>query len=486
MILNTRFRVTPDFDRRTFYGMLSTWVSTSKLYTGITLEEDFNFEDKNYEFQADTENETAKVKVIISNYETRFAFKSVSEQGNSTFTTIFVLDDVSEHPSLHVSTNVTYSVAVESDKKFTPYPPHILKSIFWDEYGDFDENILTSKDPQLVRKSDVEWLVKMFSGEIKYLNPIVYASADNVTGKPLIDATVAADALMGQAHVLVSSSPFVSDVIQDNVESYVTVPYNGAVGVVYPGGLCKLFIKRKTEPNDKFTSRIVSEVQDSMANMSIDEDFDYTRLAQKHLFSRLEGQTDSEFVDLCQQMLDEKDTEIVTLKQEISELKTSLRNMESKAFALQSNFDSKKSDDNGLNSCMLRFEGSEVYNDEIAAVILKVLRKEYESMKDDNTLSSSRKFDVIGDVLEHNFPCDTDARLISSIKSAFDDGAITREGIGHLRSDGFIVEKTGSDHYRIYVDGFEKYSMTVANTPSDKASSVKNTISDFCKLLFGC
>ena len=120
-----------------------------------------------------------------------------------------------------------------------------------------------------------------------------------------------------------------------------------------------------------------------------------------------------------------------------------------------------------------------------ADVVLKILQKEYDSMKDDINLSRSRKANVLKDVLEHNFPSGTDTKYTELLKSAFNDGALTKEGIGRLQAVGFMISKEERNAHWQFKFGDDRYVAIFSATPSDKARSVKNFVSGYSNILFG-
>jgi hypothetical protein len=184
-------------------------------------------------------------------------------------------------------------------------------------------------------------------------------------------------------------------------------------------------------------------------------------------------------------MLKDKDDEVRELKKELAEVKQQLLTASAKAESLQGNFN-KYNDDKSENILGFEMTETDLYTDERKDVILKVLQKEYDAMKDDSNLSRSRKFDVLSDVLDHNFPSETDAELVECIRGAFKDGTLHGAGIGRLQAAGFVVEKSGNQsHYRINFNGDQRYEAVFSSTPSDKARGTKNLVSDFTNVLFG-
>lgn len=478
MIFNTRFYVDKEFNRHVLLKLMSEWLSASDDY--FIPDIDFDFSSEDFSISA----EDGSQKLIINNYPDRFIIQlSVkSETEGAVYTTYFVLDDVSDKPSLHVSQNKSFSaVSIQNDKKIHVRIPNVIRSIFWNEYGGDDNGIITDDKPLILRKDSIDFIADILSQKIQFLNPIVYVSACNNSGIYDLNINKVASELAGQAHVIAEGSPLISKIVRQRFDDTFNLPYNGAVKVIFPGGESKIFYNRKDiNSYCSFDYYIINSVRRIMASVAVEPDFNYIKLRQKHMLAKLSNGCDKDLSVLCEQMLAEKDQEIALLNDEIRNLRRQVHFAEVKADTLQNQFDNSSKD---TNVCLAVSE-SEVYQGEISNIILKILQKEYNMMTDDPNLSISRKYDVIKDLLEHNFPCTTDTGLIDCIRNAFRDGSLTREGIGCLRDAGFVVDKGGS-HYKIYKNGFEKYMATVSITPSDKRCGGKNAASDFCNMLFG-
>lgn len=470
LILNTRFFVTSDLTRQVLWDMAVAWWTTSDNYDFP--DPDFKFDKEEYKM----ESADGKQRVIVNNYESRFIIQLItdSETNMCRYDTVFVLDDASEHHVLQLIQDRSLIEMTTADNKgIRVFIPNLLKEIFWNEYGDDDNGIMTDNLPYRFRKNDVDWVVDVLHGAKTYMNPIVYVSVASKMNIPLVDCDKLASELMGQAHVIVEGSPTVSRLIRD--KSTVRHPFNGQIGVYLPNGSSRIYTISDTQDN---IWSVINGVRKMLSSIDVPAEYDHTKLRQQHLFSKLANSEDKEFVQLCESMISDKDAEI-------AELKRKLNDAMSKGNTLQSKFDEMKQESDEQDCVKIVVSGEELYEGEMSDVILRVLKKEYDAMTGDPNLSSSRKYDVLGVVLEHNFPHKTDAELRDVIKSSFKDGTVTREGIERLRSLGFVVKKQGNEHYRIYPEHFEKYVCTASCTPSDKARAAKNCASDFYNVLYG-
>lgn len=468
LLLNTRFYVTPDMTRQILWDMAVSWWTTSDNYDFP----DLSFDFKQEEYQAMSPD--GRQKVSVYNYEKRFVIQLFSESDADKYETSFILDDISEHKILQITQDRTSLSMTTDSRSPRVYLPSLMKDILWHEYGDYDQNLITDNQPYTFRKKDVEWVGKLIKGELQFLNPVVYISVAFKTNIPCVDCSKIANDLMGQAHVIVESSPHIARAVRDVADS--RNPYNGQVGIYLPDGNVEMVPVHDDEDN---TYRVINCVRKMLASVSVPDSFNVAKIRQQHLFDQLANSGDSELVQLCENMLAQRDDEIAKLKED-------LRAAVLKSDSLQKNFDKSKQESNEQDCVKIAVSGEEFYDGEIHDVILRVLQKEYDAMTGDPNLSSSRKYDVLGVVLAHNFPCKTDTELINAVKGAFKDGTVTREGIGYLRSIGFVVEQQSSNnHYRVYPKGFGKYYTTIASTPSDKSRGFKNMLTEFTNMLYG-
>lgn len=470
VLINTRFYTDPAFTRSVFFDLITRWLRSSS-FADISID---GFDFGQDEFFACSEEDKER-SLSIGNYEKVFILTHSNPDKDSTYITSYVLDDTSDKPSLYLHQEKTFTKASFASQNADIQFPDLLKSIFWNEYGGNDNGLMTLSEPIILRKSDVGLAKEIINNTSAFLNPVVYVSPNASTGQYHVDCERLAQELEGQAHVVVESSPVTAAAIALEVSQ--CNPYNGAVKIYVPGGDTHTIWSKEQE----MASEIVCSVRQVLSCVSVPDEFNAVKLRQMHKLSKLGD--DSELSRLCEEMLKEKDNEISALNDQLSELKRELYQANNKASSLEYNLESQ-SEDSG-KTVVFEVTESDLYDGEIKSVVRKVLQKEYDSMKDDPNLSSSRKFDVLSDILDHCFPCTTDADLVRCIRRAFNDGVLTREGIGCLQSSGFEVEKGENGHYKVSFGKDKRYSTVFSSTPSDKSRGAKNCVSDFVNVLFG-
>ena len=105
-------------------------------------------------------------------------------------------------------------------------------------------------------------------------------------------------------------------------------------------------------------------------------------------------------------------------------------------------------------------------------------------MENDANLNTCRKFHVIKDVLEHNFPSGTDAEIGESVRTIFKEPELSKSDIGSLEGLGFRVTKTNGNHYQFVFGDDPRYTSIYSSTPSDFRSG-KNFATEYLNHLFG-
>lgn len=468
-LLNTRFYVDRSLSRQKFLNFVRQWIVGSSA-VDVSLE-GFDFDCESFENESESHQ-----RIEICNYSDIFLLSYICPgNGGSVYSTRYVLDDKSDKPSMYLSQTKSFTKATLNDKQESVDIPEPIKQLFWNEYGGDDNGLITDSSPIVLRKTDAEKAKAILDNADKYLNPIVYVSPIQATGDYNVDYNAVARDLQGQAHVIVENSPVAANAIADITNK--ANPYNGSARIYTPDGQHETILCGGQDSEN----RIVSKVREILSHVETDDRFDADKIRQKHMLSKF---SDSEMAKLCEDMLADKDSEIRKLRSQIEELSYLKYEAVAKAEGLKNNLETKQAE--SQKSLGFEITESDLYDGEISTVILKVLQKEYDNMKDDPNLSKCRKFDVLSDILDHNFPCTTDADLVECIRSAFKDGVLTKEGIGRLQSSGFTIVKAARNaHYRVTYNNDDRYVCMFSATPSDKKRSAKNCVADFANVLFG-
>lgn len=465
LLLNTRFAVTPDLDRPSFISMFRLWVQSST-YASCDVPENV-LEQPEYVTESGSEEDKRKISIFSLDDLLGVVVESKDKGDNWKLT--YGFHDKEEKPYITVTLDKT---GMKFGSQDTFNLPGFLKQLFWNEYGGDDEGLITDNRAVILRKAQIpEYKQDKFLFKERF-NPIVYVSCKK-DGSYKIDYDGLAVELMGQAHVIVESSPAVAGMITD---FWKKKPVNGDCTIILPTGETQDI----SVADDKSFLPIVETVRDCLVR-GVSYVFDPVSLQTRSISAKLASE-DKELAALFDDILDQKDSEIKSLKAEIEKLKEDNFKASSKADALQGTFESSNSES---SANAISFEGDEkdFYTNERKDIILKVLKKELDSISGDANTGASRKADVLRDVLEHNFPSGTDAELTAALKGAFNDGTLTKGGIGRLQSLGFKLIKEKNNHTRILYNGDPRYASVIASTSSDYRQ-VENFVSDFTKVCF--
>ena len=480
ILLNTRFFVSDDFDRKTFFKLVCDHLSSQPIFDKNKFDEFCSFDFVQDEYSISSSDDTEKFS--ISNYDNVFIFSSIENRQDEIISTYYTLDDLSDDKSLQVYQEKLFLKAKlqSDDDTICVKLPDLLCKIFWNEYGGKDDDISTTNEPIVLRKSDIDLAKKIITGNVHTVNPVVYVSSRiDVSGHD-IDCERLANSLAGQAHVVVESSPVISEKILQAVKTTdKSKPYNGNIHI-YGSATMADHPLEFTDTADS-VDQIVSSLRNALNHTVLDDKFNAVKIRQAHTLSKLGA--DSELSQIFESMLSDKEREIDALRSELSEARRSVLEIKNKADALEGKFEQRDDNSENGHSVSLKVTENELYEGEMSTFILDALKKEFNSIKDDPTLNKSRRYDVLSDILDHNFPCTTGTDLARCLRDASKDGNLTREGIGRLQSSGFTVIK-GGDHYKIYLGDETRYFVTLAATPSDKRRGYLNAVSELTNKLF--
>lgn len=466
VLYNTRFRVTEDLEREALFKLFQS------VYDGIA-------DLSDYVFDYDFDNNESYTKTAgdytfqIDSYHDNFILSCEEKDGEFVvYRTMCVLNE-----ELHIISFLEEACLQPGadENAVKRNMPKLLSLLFWNEYGADDIDIPTSCDPYYIKKSNLDIAVKIFQ-ENHYLNPIVYISPDCNSGKYSVDSDLLAKQLQGFAHVVIEHSPIISESI-GNICKNMQRPYNGSIGIYIQQAEPKMLLP--TGDKAQFNNTVIDYVLDALSKIAVPDEYNADKIRQSHALEKLH---DNKLAEKFQHILEQKDNEIKNLQEELKSVRYSASLLKTKADALTNSFDTV-CDENGRH-LKLDVTEKELYEGELKTVVLNVLSAARDTMKDDANLSASRRYHVLSDILDHNFPCTTDTDLIKCIRDAFGNGRLTPDGIGCLQSAGFTVTKEKrNSHYKVCLNGDTRYTAVVSATPSDN-KSLKNTSSDFIRLLF--
>ena len=373
--------------------------------------------------------------------------------------------------------------------------PQVIRSLLWQELGGLDNGILTDDNATVIRKTDASEIRKSMIRMNQFINPVVYVSPESATGGYILDYNELASKLSGMAHVLVEANPVVSEAI-----SFDGKPTDGGVGIFFPDGKKTDVVLKKSKSLADVISADVKQFLASYASASYKFDlikFECMRdqfkvksdpkKEEPKQKTMTEAEVDaklSEMSELCESTIEEKDIEIDKLHSYIEDLEKQMSDLNAKNSALEYSIN-KKSDNQPATGLSIQCTEKDMYDGEIADVVLKALSKEVKSMSGDNALKGSRKYSVLSSIVDNNEITDVPDKVKAALKEATASGAVSKDSFAPLERLGFKASVNGNNHIKLTFCDDDRYSAVFSSTPSD-TRSVVNTVSDYTRKLFGC
>ena len=471
MVLQTKFAVDPAFTPLIFSDMLSQWLHDSDEYRF----DEINPCDGDYEL--DSEDGSQRFRSYRD--EDKMAFQLVKKTEKEEWILTCVLRCFEDRSVFFIQRDRTLLEVTKCSEEDVSIPDLVFR-IFWEEYGGMDGNLLTTDQPKVLRKSDISFAVQLLKDTQTYLNPVVYVTPYEKTGDYACDYVKLAKHLLGMAHVVVEGSPLVSKEVRKQVSE--NVPMDGEIGIYYPTGDFERISRDKDDQSDvNLVGDIVSDVRDVMSSVAPGDDFSFYKIRYNALLSRLDDLSgDSELSAVYDEIITEKDEIIRELKDKVSDLTRNLMAERSKSENFKNGLESQQSE----NGCFIAFTEKDLYDSEVRDVILKVLEKEYNSIKDDKRIKISRKVHVLKDILDHNTLTGQDTEIRKALKVALRDGSLKTECLSDLERLGFEATLDGKKHYQLCYHGDSRYKTILSTTPSDYRTG-ENVLSNYVNLLFG-
>lgn len=351
--------------------------------------------------------------------------------------------------------------------------PLLVRNLFWNECVGSDHNIPVNNRACVLYKNQIGLAEQILNQKTEFFNPIVYISPTS-TGSYRISPDELASSLMGVAHVVVESSPPVSEKIKGKISKSVIHPENGGILIILPGKY-KYLIDNSVEIDDlkKF---IITFIHSRLSDVLVDKNLLFSHVKNNYLVHKL---TTNNSCEIYEQMLESQNEEIEQLKSQIAEYKEKLYRSKEALTSYQSSFEKQPISDGFLINC----SEPEFYKYECKDVILKLIEKELKSMGS-NKQKMSRKYTVLSKILESNQLTGKDQEIIKKLKGICLDGPLNKKKKQELEQLGFSVALGQSGHYKIAFFNDPRYTTVMGSTPSDKAAG-ENYVSEFGKKLFG-
>ena len=473
ILFSTKFPVSSDFTHDVFLKMLRGYVLKSQDYHLSPV-----FDDKE---QAEYVFEDCNGEQLVVYRTKRYVAVQLSRvDGDKLCVSTYVLNEIQgvsvlfirlEEMSHQISGHISFSLEI----------PSLLRDIFWQEYGGNDNGLFVDDKPVLLRKSDMKLVQSIFVENNEFLNPVLYVGLDETTGKPLLDADYLAESLLGVAHVILPKNPYVMDLMRTELgrrksDNAIALCDKNEVMLILPSGDVHTF------DCDVFSSDdIIKVLSDIVVNVLVEDELSFSKLKLSYLLST--HAEDSDLNVIYEELLNEKDSTIQSLRDDLEVANQQLYSLKSKSEALMYSLERSK-DDQVESNIGLFVSEQPLYENEIEDVILRVLKKEYDAMTGDKNLVKSRKYHLLKNIMERNQL----TGISDEIRAVFDEhmkeGTLSRDGMTAVERLDFAVSKTGGGHYKIVYHNDSRYQMAISSSPSDVRAG-DNLVTAYMNLLFG-
>ena len=367
--------------------------------------------------------------------------------------------------------------AIGVDPSFTT--PLFIRLLIEKGYVVNDNDLPILMNPHLISCENLSVLTAVINGTKFYDLPVVYVSKTFSNNNP-IDVDKLAYALKGVAHIFVQGDHGTNTFIREQCNS--TNEYNGAIGIYYQSDVVKHKRFLNYEYFDPTITRqnIVKEIINFTNQQSIDPLYTWDGVLTSLLRDRFESQkskrTKAERTkEETEELLDSFSNDFDELTEENGRLRSSISDLESELAFYRDAFNNKTVNDSGLLS-----SGSEkeFFQDEKKEFILSVLSDSLVSIKD-----NTRKKHIIQDIIQQNNSEDVLSKKREEVKRLITDySGLTGKLKQDLKQLGFTISDEGK-HYKLTYFDDNRYTITMAKTPSDGRAG-KNNVSEINNKVF--
>ena len=334
-------------------------------------------------------------------------------------------------------------------------------------------------NPHFISKNNYQLLLDIVNDVRSYNLPIVYVSKTLSNDTP-VDVYKLAYDLKGVAHVLVQEDVDSNDIIEDLNEDVIEV--GGSIGLYFQSDMInnRTVLYHNGFDSNTIRQGIVKAVVNFTNQQSIDPLYTWDGVLTSLLRDRFESQkakrTKAERTkEETEELLDSFSNDFDALTEENGRLRSSISDLEQELAYYRDIFNSKQDSD---SSFMSSGSEKEFFQGEKKEFVLSVLSDSLQNIQD-----GTRKKHIIQDIIQQNdsenilnHKRDQIKRLLTNYSGL--NGKLKQE----LKQLGFTVTEEGK-HYKLTYFDDNRYTITMAKTPSDGRAG-KNNVSEINKKLF--
>lgn len=243
----------------------------------------------------------------------------------------------------------------------------------------------------------------------------------------------------------------------------------------------------KIEDDDiKIISDIIAKNRKYISDMCViiigNNNFNTSKIRYKKI---LEMSGEEALLNLCDEEINNKNTEIESLKERIKALEQENSTLKTKLDCLKHNLNN--TNDNNQNNNEKKEiifevdkEIKELYPNEIKTIIIKTLENYSKTINSDR----SRKKDILSSIVQSNKNYKNFDNFFNTfINCLNEDGSLSERGENELLKYGFDISRKSNHHTKIQLSN-GKYTVIIGSTLSDKRS--KDNIVSIFRNVFLC
>ena len=356
--------------------------------------------------------------------------------------------------------------------------PHFISILIEKGYLKKDDILPVLRTPIMINEENLSLAAYAILGDTHYYLPIVYVSRTFTDEYP-VDINLLASKLKGAAHVLVQESDETTQMMRDLSDGL--NPYNGSIGVYYPDNTYDVFYYESYGIQEAVFERTVeavlnytnAQVPDTLytwigvKNAKQEEQYELRNRVREEEIRRIsEERAADPSLKEAEEIISEFDNELKDQQKLIHEQAEKIAALQYENQKLKARVDASRASDKAV-----LYTGSEkeFYEGEVRDLILTVLSDDLKNMAPD-----TRRAHVVSDLVAYNEFKRTTKAKADEIKRLFNNfDGMNGKLLKDLEKLGFVIEFNGK-HYKLKYGGDDRYTITVASSPSDKARSGKN------------
>lgn len=473
LVFSTILNISPDMSKKDFVETVIRWVNTNprpiNRIPGLTWNGSFNghYGDENLWLE-------------LLEYENRniiaARFEKHGEDG-IVWDTDYVMNFNDMKMCIRLDRTYTDEETIDEDTGGFA-TPHFISLLIEKGYLRKDGILPVARTPIMITDDNLTLAAYAILGDTQYYLPVVYVSKTFNDEFP-VDINLMASRLKGVAHVLVQESNETTTAMRDASDGL--NPYNGAIGVYYPDNTYETFYYERYGVQEAVFERTVEAVLNycnaqvpgplytwlGVRNAIREEQYELRRKIREEEIQKLAEERAAEpSLKEAEEILSEFDEEMKFQQAQIQEQHQTIETLQYENQKLKAKLDAAH-----VNDQAVLYTGSEkeFYSGEIKDLILSVLDDNLKNMAPD-----TRRTHVVKDIVAYNEFKKTTKEKAEEIKRLFNNfDGMNGKLLKDLEKLGFVVEYNGK-HYKLKYGGDDRYTVTIASSPSDKARSGKN------------